>query len=71
MLGQMAHDRLEVAFHRRPELGPRFQEVFEVGRREREHLAGPVQTIRRVTLVERCRRRPPAEILELLRSAAG
>ena len=47
VLGQQPHDGGQVPFQRRRQVGPGLEEVLEVGRREGEHLAGPVHPVER------------------------
>ena len=42
VLGQDAHDLLELGFHLWRHVGPRLAEILEVGGREHQHLAGAV-----------------------------
>ena len=66
MLGQVANHPLEFRLHRRREIRAGLEKVFEVRRRERQHLAGAVQAVGGIALVERADRGPALEIGELL-----
>ena len=60
VLGQDAHDVLELALHLRRQVGARLEEVLEVGGREDQHLAGAVVAEVVVALLVLRRLRPVA-----------
>ena len=45
MFDEMTHDRIQIGFHRRWEVGPRLDEVLEISSGEGQHLACAVQPV--------------------------
>ena len=71
VLGQQPHDLGQLRLHRGGQVGPGFEEVLEVGRREDEHLAGAVHAVEVVALAGLGHLDPLREVLQLLPWAAG
>ena len=71
VFGQQPHHLRQLLLQRRGQVGPGFEEVLEVGRRERQHLAGPVHAVEVVALAGPGHRDPLREVVELLLGPLG
>src|SRR2546423_61803 len=64
VLSEQPHHLRQLLLQGHDEVGPRFEKILEVGRREDEHLPGAVHAIVIISLARLCHRHPFRKIVK-------